>query len=89
MSDGLDFLGRLCAAFLAALLLACLASREMLCFCFWNKWMIERNEKGESFSIILNLEKVWYNSNCSGASVFFCTILHKMRKSVTLFGLIS
>lgn len=72
MSDGLDFLGRLCAAFLAALLLACLASREMLCvFCFWNKWMIERNEKGESFSIILT-EKVWYNSNCSG----FCFLLH-------------
>ena len=52
MSDGLLFLGRLCAAFLAPLLLACLASREMLCvFCFWNKWMIERNEKEESFLV--------------------------------------
>lgn len=87
MSDGLDFLGRLCAAFLAPLLLACLASRETLCvfcFVFWNKWINERKEKEESFSIILNLEKVRYNSNCSGASVLFCTILHKMCKSVTL-----
>ena len=43
MSDGLDFLGRLCAAFLAALLLACLASREML---FYWKVMRGENEDG-------------------------------------------
>lgn len=73
MSDGLDFLGRLCAAFLAPLLLACLASREMLCMCFvfGTKWINERNEK-EEILVNIDMEKVRYNSNCLG----FCFLLH-------------
>ena len=80
-------LGTVVCCLLGSLVVGVLGIKgDALCvlFCFWNKWINERNEKGESFSIILTWKRFGTIVSVR-AFVFFCTVLHMMCKSVTLF----